>query len=156
MKLKRKFKYYFIRLFRQKASPHQVAKGLMIGFIANWYPTFGFGPIISAGIARAARANVIAAVVGGVISTPLWPILFIFNYQMGSLFVHKPVEATEIEDVRNTEAVNDTVSSLQLGSMQFLTGALANTVLSSVITYIISYFLFKKYRMNILEKLKQI
>lgn len=154
MKLKRRTRYYLLRLFRLKAGPHHVALGLTLGFLPNWFPTFGLGPILSAGIAKMAKVNVISAVIGGIIGTPLWPALFLFNYRVGGLFGGTPSTVDEIEDVEYIEAVNDTVGSIQSGSIQFLTGAFINIVISSIIIYLLVYLLFRKYRINILEKLK--
>ena len=131
-----------------------MALGLSMGFIPNWFPTFGFGPILSLGLAKITRVNVIAAVIGGIIGTPLWPVFFLFNYRMGGLFVKKPSEVNELEEVQYIEVVNDTVGSLQSGSLQFLIGALINVILSSLILYIVVYLIFKKYRTRILSKLK--
>jgi len=154
LKLKRRTRYYLLRLFRLKAGPHQVALGLTLGFIPNWFPTFGLGPVLSAGLAKVAKVNVISAVVGGIIGTPLWPVLFLFNYRIGGLFEDTPSMVEEIEDVEYIEAANHTVGSIQSGSLQFLTGALVNVLISSIIIYLIVYLLFKKYRIIILEKLK--
>ncbi|WP_053363234.1 DUF2062 domain-containing protein [Bacillus sp. FJAT-27251] len=154
MKWKRRSKYYLVRLFRLKASPHQVAMGMALGFVPNWFPTFGIGPVLSAGIAKAAKVNLIAAVIGGFIGTPLWPFFFLLNYKVGSLFHPKPSKVTGIEEVEYLEAVNDTVDSWQSGSVQFLEGALINAFLSSIIIYLIVFFLFKKYRIPILTKIR--
>lgn len=153
-KLKRRVKYYLIRLLRLKASPHQVAMGLALGFAPNWVPTFGMGPLCSAGIAKLARVNVFAAFIGGVIGTPLWPIFFWWNYQVASLFFNNPTVIEEIEDVEYIEAVNHTVNSLQSGGMLFLKGAIINMLASGVIIYVLVYFLFKRYRLTFLRKLK--
>jgi uncharacterized protein len=154
MKLKRRSKYFMIRFFRLKASPHQVAMGFALGFAPNWFPTFGVGPFLSAGLAKITRVNVLAAFIGGVIGTPLWPILFWMNYRMGIIFIKNPSKVDEIEDVEYIEAVSDTVGSLQTGSMQFLTGALINMLIAAFIMYVLVYYLFKKYRVNILTRLK--
>ncbi|MBM4761499.1 DUF2062 domain-containing protein [Bacillus sp. B15-48] len=154
MKLKRRSKYFLIRLFRLKASPHHVAMGLALGFAPNWFPTFGLGPFFSAALAKLTRVNVLAAFIGGLIGTPLWPVLFWLNYQVGSLFYQKPSKVEEIVEVEYLEAVNDTVGSWQSGSMQFITGSLVNMFVMGIIMYILVYFLFKKYRMSILTKIK--
>jgi uncharacterized protein len=154
MKWKRRSKYYLIRLFRLKASPHQVALGLALGFVPNWFPTFGIGPVLSAGIAKITRVNLIAAIIGGFIGTPLWPFFFLLNYKVGSLFYHMPSKVTEIQEVEYLEAVSDTVDSWHSGSVQFLEGALINSLLSSIIIYLIVYFLFKKYRIPILTRIR--
>lgn len=154
MKLKRRFKYYLLRLFRLRASPHKVALGITLGLVPNWFPTFGLGPMLSIALAKIARVNMIAAVIGGIIGTPFWPVFFLLNYRIGSLFFLNPNKVNEIEEVEYIEAVNDTVGSLQSGSLQFLTGALINVLISSIIVYLAVFLLFKKYRDAILLKLK--
>jgi uncharacterized protein len=146
LKLKRRAKYYLLRLVRLKASPHQVALGVMVGFIPNWFPTFGLGPILSAVIAKVAKVNVFAAVVGGIIGTPLWPVLFWFNYQVGGMFYDTPSEVEELEEVEYIEAVNDTVGSIQSGSLQFLTGAIINILVTSIVLYVLVFLVFRNYQ----------
>jgi len=154
MKLKRPMKYYLLRLFRLNASPHQVAMGLTLGFVPNWFPTFGLGLAVSAGLAKLTNANIIAAVIGGLIGTPLWPLLFLQNFKVGSFFNGQTSIVDELESMEYTEVVSDTLSSLQLGSLQFLVGALTNVLITSLFLYFIVYILFKKYRRSILAKLK--
>jgi uncharacterized protein len=146
LKLKRHTRYYLLRLLRLKASPHQVALGVALGFIPNWFPTFGLGPILSAGIAKITKVNVFAAIIGGIIGTPLWPALFWFNYRVGGLFQDKPSEVEQFEEVEYIEAVNDTVGSIQSGSLQFLAGACINILISSMLLYVLVFMLFRKYR----------
>ncbi|WP_404330415.1 DUF2062 domain-containing protein [Mesobacillus maritimus] len=146
MKLKRRTRYYLLRFSRLKASPHQVALGFTLGFIPNWFPTFGLGPILSVGIAKLAKVNVFAAVMGGIIGTPLWPVLFLLNYRVGGLFQDNPSKVEEIVEVEYIEAVNDTVGSIQSGSLQFLTGAFINILLSSMVLYLLVFMIFKIYR----------
>jgi uncharacterized protein len=154
MKLKRRYKFYLLRLFRIKASPHAVAMGITLGFIPHWFPTFGIGPILSVGLAKLGRANLIAAAAGGIIGTPLWPLCFYLNYRLGSLLIEGKSHVDQISEVEYIEAVNHTLGSLQSGSLYFLIGAIVNIVISSIIIYFISFWLFKKYRLNILLKLR--
>jgi len=146
LKLKRRTRYYLLRVSRLKASPHEVALGVTLGFIPNWFPTFGLGPILSVGIAKITKVNVFAAVMGGIIGTPLWPVLFWLNYRVGGLMHDKPSEVGQLEEVEYIEAVNDTVGSIQSGSLQFLTGALLNILVSSLVLYLLVLMIFKIYR----------
>jgi uncharacterized protein len=61
MNLGRKFKYNLVRILRVNDSPHQVALGFTLGFIPNWYPTFGLGVILSVGLAKSVKSNTVAA-----------------------------------------------------------------------------------------------
>jgi len=153
IKVNRRIKYYLLRLFRLKESPNQVALGVMLGFAPNWFPTFGLGPILSIGIAKLARVNVVAAIIGGVIGSPLWPILFLMNYRMGSMLYQKPSNVNDVDDIDYIEAVNDTVGSLHSGSLTFLIGSVVNVIIFSILLYIVVFLLFKKYRLTILRKL---
>jgi uncharacterized protein len=118
----------------------------MMGFIPNWFPTLGLGPILSVGFAKMAKVNVFPAVIGGIIGTPLWPVLFWFNYRVGGLFQNQSSEVDQIEQVEYIEVVNDTVGSIQSGSLQFLAGACINILISSMLLYVLVYMLFRKYR----------
>jgi uncharacterized protein len=158
MKFRRRIKYYLLRLFRLKASPQQVAFGLAIGFLPCWLPTFGLGPFLSIGLAKLTRANVVSAVVGGVIGTPFWPLLFLSNYQIGSVFFDKSSHIDELEKVEYLNAFNHTIKSIDSthsAGYFFATGAIINMMLSFIVIYFTAYFLFKKYRLNILLKIKK-
>ncbi len=153
MSLKRRIKYYLLRLFRIKDSPQQVAYGLALGFVPSWFPTFGLGPLLSIGMAKGFRVNILAALIGGVIGTPIWPILFFFNYKMGSMILERQHRVDEIDDVNYEHVVNETLGSLQSGGFTFLTGACVNMIISTIAIYVIVFILFKRYRVTILQKI---
>ncbi len=157
MKLKRRKKYYLIRLFRQKSSPHHVAVGFTMGLIPSWFPTFGLGPALSVGLAKLVRANTFAAIVGGVIGTLIWPLLFLLNYKVGSLLLDRNTRIDELEDVEYINAVHHTlngIDSIHSSGYLFLTGAVINIIISSLFIYFLVYFIFKKYRVSILKKIR--
>lgn len=146
-----------MRLLRVKDSPHQVALGFTLGFIPNWYPTFGLGVILSVGLAKIVRVNPVAAFLGGVIGSPLWPALFFLNYKVGGLLLDRRSRVDEIEDVDYVEALEQTidgVNSFFSKSYTFLAGALINTIFFSICIYFIVYFLFKAYRTGLLRRLR--
>ena len=146
VKFKRRIKYYLIRLFRIKSSPHHVALGLSIGFIPSWFPTFALGPFLAVSLARLVKANKISAFIGGVIGTAIWPILFFMNYIVGSFLFERDSSVDELNEVEYI----DTQSSVFL----FLSGAVINILISSILIYVIAYLLFKKYRLRMLSKIK--
>ncbi|MGN7295932.1 DUF2062 domain-containing protein [Fredinandcohnia aciditolerans] len=157
MKLGRKVKYNLVRLLRVNDSPHQVALGFTLGFIPNWYPTFGLGVILSVGLAKLVRANTVAAFVGGLIGSPLWPALFLLNYKVGSLLLDRSTRVDELEDVDYADALEHTldgVNSLFSKGFTFLEGAFINTVLFSIFFYFIVKFLFKMYRKGLLRMIR--
>lgn len=157
MNLGRKFKYNLVRILRINDSPHQVALGFTLGFIPNWYPTFGLGVILSVGLAKLVKSNTVAAFVSGVLGAPLWPVLFLLNYKVGSLLLDKSTKVEELEDVAYADALEHTIdgvnSSFSKG-FTFLEGALINTILFSICIYFIVKFLFKMYRKGLLRRIR--
>jgi uncharacterized protein len=157
MKLGRKFKYNLVRILRVNDSPHQVALGFTLGFIPNWYPTFGLGVILSVGLAKLVKSNTVAAFVGGVLGAPLWPVLFLLNYKVGRLLFDKSTKVDELEDVDYADALEHTlvgVNSFFSKGFTFLEGALINTILFSIFIYFIVKFLFKMYRKGLLRRIR--
>lgn len=157
MKITRRIKYYLIRLFRLRSSPHQVALGLSIGFIPSWLPLFGLDPILAVGLARLVKANTVSSLVGGVIGTLIWPLTFFLNYKIGSVILDRKSRVDELDEVEYIDAIQHTyngiVHSHSIGTI-FLTGAVINILISSILIYLIVYFVFKKYRVRILNKIR--
>ncbi|MFD1780108.1 DUF2062 domain-containing protein [Fredinandcohnia salidurans] len=157
MNLGRKFKYNLVRILRVNDSPHQVALGFTLGFIPNWYPTFGLGVILSVGLAKLVKSNTVAALVSGVLGAPLWPVLFLLNYKVGSLLFDKSTKVDELEEVDYADALEHTldgVNSFFSKGFTFLEGALINTILFSIFIYFIVKFLFKMYRKGLLRRIR--
>lgn len=157
MKVTRRIKYNLIRLFRLKSGPHHVALGLTMGLVPSWIPTFGLGPVLSVGLARLVRANTVSALVGGVIGTPIWPLLFLLNYKVGSLIFDREPKVDELEEVEYINAIHHTyegiVGSHSTGFL-FLTGAVINILIFSTLIYFIVYLIFKRFRVRILNKIR--
>ncbi|WHY01127.1 DUF2062 domain-containing protein [Neobacillus sp. DY30] len=157
MKITRRIKYNLVRLFRLKSSPHQVALGLTMGLIPSWIPTFGLGPVLSVGLAKLVRANTVSAIVGGIIGTPIWPLLFLLNYKVGSFILDRKTMFDKLEEVEYINAIYHTfagIVGLHSSGFLFVTGAVINILISSILIYLIVYFIFKKYRVKILNKIR--
>ena len=157
MKITRRIKYNLIRLFRLKSSPHHVAFGLTMGLIPSWIPTFGLGPFLSVGLARLVKANTVSALVGGFIGTPIWPLLFLLNYKVGSLLFDRESKVDELDEVKYINTIQHTYKGI-VGSHSsgflFLTGAVINILISSTLIYFITFLLFKTCRVRILNKIR--
>ena len=158
MKITRIIKYNLIRLFRLKSNPHQVASGVTIGFIPSWLPTFGLGPVLSVGLAKLVKANTVSALVGGVMGTLIWPLLFFLNYKIGSLLLDRKSRVDELDEVEYIDAIEHTytgIASSHSSGFIFLTGALFNILISSMLIYIIVYIMFKTYRVRVLHSIRR-
>lgn len=129
LSLERFFFFNVIRLFRIRRQSERVARGFAVGMIVNFFPTFGFGVLISGFIARLCGGNAVAGLVGGATLTFFWPALFYLNIRMGALFVKPGVRVDDLEDV-----TGKTVDALVWGQT-FMIGALVNSLVAGLAVY---------------------
>ena len=128
--LERYFLYHLIQLFRIKRQDEKVARGFSLGLIPNFFPTFGFGVLISGFFARAFGGNAVAGVVGGALLTFAWPVLFYLNMKVGHHFVKPPIIVDDLEDV-----TEKTIDALVWGHT-FTVGAIINSILICGFAYV--------------------
>ncbi|MEX2578001.1 MAG: DUF2062 domain-containing protein [Verrucomicrobiales bacterium] len=140
LQFERYFLYHLIRLFRIRGKSEQVARGFAVGMVVNFFPTFGFGIVISPAVARLCGGNVVAGFAGGALLAFFWPVLFFLNMRTGSLFVKPPVIIDELEDV-----TEKTMSTLQWGST-FMTGAVLNALVVGVAVYLLLTAVYRRLR----------
>jgi uncharacterized protein len=139
LRIERALLYYLIRLFRIRDATERVARGFAVGLMVNFYPTFGFGVLIAGVLSRLLGGNVIAGLVGGACLTFFWPFLFYLNlvtggWMQGRFLVRDPSEITEAK-----------MRSLVWG-IPFTTGAIVNSVVLGIISYLLLLWLFQHYR----------
>ncbi len=136
LRLERFFLYQLIVLFRIRDRSERVARGFAVGLVVNFFPTFGFGVLISPAVARICGGHIAAGLVGGALLTFSWPFLFYLNMRMGSRFILSPIEIAEMEDVTQSS-----IDALQWGQT-FLVGAVINSLLvggSAYLTLMLVY-----------------
>lgn len=147
MNIKRILKFYLIRLFRLKKGAKQISLGLVAGFVPNWFPTFGLGPLISVVLARLVRGNIPAAIISASLGSLIWPFLFYLNYKVGCLFLYPtPAHAEEVN--------KGLLNAAQDISILFFVGAFLNTILFGTLSYFLFYFIFSQYRDVILRRIQ--
>lgn len=159
----RKIKYYFLKLLRIRKSDHVVAIGFVAGFFHCWFPTFGVGMLMSIALAKLLRGNLAAAIISGSIGSFLWPGLFFLNYRVGfiieSLF-RAPVSQLDdaigepVPDVHYSKAADHFSSFGDIG-LNFLAGSIVNSILFSIIGYVVLRIILKHYRLPLLRKLRR-
>ncbi len=160
----RRLKYYILRTLRMQNSDHRIALGFAVGFFPCWYPTFGIDLLLAPLLARMVRANIPSAFLAASAGSVLWPILFYLNYRIG-VFVHLFTtfpKTFEIEDalsvpVPETDYRIETNHFGRLGDMgvNFLVGGLINSVLSTLLLYILLRFVLTFYRKPLLQRIKK-
>lgn len=144
--LERGFVRHLLRFLRVRDSDERVARGFALGLAFNFFPTFGFGPLVSGFIARVFGGNAIAGIVGGVSLSFVWPLLFYFNIKVGGWFLPPPLPVEEVADV--TER---TVDHLVWGQT-FAIGAIINACVAGFITYVVMKLLYGKARPALLAR----
>ncbi len=140
LRIKRSVLFFMIRLFRVRDASERVARGFALGLSVNFFPTFGFGVIISAFIARLFGGNVVAGIIGGASVMFFWPALFLLNVKVGALLVSPAVRVDALSDL--TER---TMSGLVWGQ-SFMIGAIVNTILFSVTVYVVLLAIHSRFR----------
>lgn len=80
----RALKYQWHRLRRLPDPPHRVARGVFAGVFVNFPPIFGFQIFAAVALAWALRGNILAAVLGTLLSNPITtPIIAVVSLQSG-------------------------------------------------------------------------
>lgn len=140
LRLERGFLYQVIRLFRIRSASEKVARGFALGLVVNFFPTFGFGILISGFVARLLGGNAVAGFVGGSVLTFFWPLLFYLNIKMGGLFYQPPVVVGDVDDV-----TEKTIDALVWGKT-FTLGAVLNTSLVGLVVYGVLRLIYARIR----------
>ncbi|MBP1154681.1 MULTISPECIES: DUF2062 domain-containing protein [unclassified Paenibacillus] len=157
MKWTRKWRLALIRMIRVKAAAHHVALGLAVGFLPCWFPTFGIGALLSAGLARLFKASVSASLLAAAIGSFLWPALFYLNYKIGGfvslLFSRSAPVDIELNEVEYVDTAESVQSWAQMG-IDFTVGAIMNSIVFSMLGYYVFLVILKKYRSPLLYKLR--
>jgi len=138
--LERAVLFHLVRLFRIRRQSERVARGFAVGLVVNFFPTFGFGVLISGVVARLAGGNAAAGLAGGGLLTFFWPVLFFLNIRVGSRFVAPPVPVEELGDV-----TEKTMSALKWGET-FMWGAVVNTLVVGGLAYLLLRLVYSQIR----------
>jgi len=147
IQLQRKAKHLLLKLLRLKDSRYSISIGFTAGFLVNFIPTFGVGPIVSTAAAKLVRGNAIAGLVGGVSFMWLFPFLFYLNFLIGDLFL--PAESNLVEaDIDEALEVID--AGIYIGKAFFI-GMVVNMLVAGIILYSITFSIISRKREHILK-----
>ncbi len=81
----RRIAYFWRRLMRLHATPHEIALGCAAGVFAAFTPFLGFQMLLAGSIAFLLRVNVPAALLGTFAGNPLsWPAIWAASYVAGA------------------------------------------------------------------------
>jgi uncharacterized protein (DUF2062 family) len=151
-----------IRLLRLKTGAKQISLGIVIGFFPCWFPTFFFGPLLSVALTKLMKGNLIAAIISASVGSFLWPILFLFNYQLGALLTNKQDTVTETTEIdydkeiylETIEEGKNIFGEITDKGMSFVVGSLVNSIVFTIIGYFLFYYILSRYREKMLHKLR--
>jgi uncharacterized protein len=141
--------YQAIRFFRLRGTREKAARGFAIGLACNFYPTFGLGGILGGFLARLCGGSLVAGLVGGSTLAFIWPIVFYMNVRTGALFFKPAIPVDELEDV--TER---TMNALLWGKT-FAIGAIVNSLLAILVSYLLFLLIFERVRTPALNWLRE-
>lgn len=151
MKYRRKTKFYLLKLFRLHDSPKAVAGGLAWGTFVHFYPTCGLGALFAVGIARLFQTNLMAATLGWAITTPLFPLFFFLNFQMGEFILGPCADITYSMHFIRHLRLRDIII---IGKV-FTYGAVINGILGVALLWWLGYLLLKRYRKETLDFIRR-
>jgi hypothetical protein len=143
--LERCLLYNLIRLLRIRGQSERVARGFALGLVINFFPTFGFGVLVSGFVAKLLGGNGVAGLVGGATLSFFWPALFYLNLRTGSLFARPPVVIEGLEDV-----TEKTIKALVWGQT-FTLGAVVNSLIAGLTVYLLLRGVYRQIRPRALE-----
>lgn len=127
----RKFKYWLIKISRDRGTTHEIAFGAAVGTFVSIFPTFGAGTIIVLFLYRLWKFNLLAAIGGSMISNLFTsPFFMAMSYKIGSLFFVS----------QNEFSFKDWYKHLDHLSLSVLAGSLIlSSVLALIMYYLIGY-----------------
>lgn len=131
----RKLKLAFLRVYRAKGSPNEIALGVGIGAFWGVFPTFGLSTPLILALYRFIPFNLITAFAGALVSNPITsPFLLYLSYQIGSFFLPSPHLLNLEEWWKDLDKVG----------WIMLLGATILSAVVSVVLYWITYVFIKK------------
>lgn len=156
MRIKRYFRYQYLRILRLKDTPDKIARGVALGVALDFLPLPFISLFVAWIVARLARWNSLAAVITAAALKPaVFTIFFPLNVLVGSLFVEgrtvhpQQVQVPVAEPAIEPQALASFFSPATLKALgwPFLVGSLINASIS----FLLVYFLLNRtltYRME--------
>jgi uncharacterized protein (DUF2062 family) len=146
------FLFHVIRLCRLRAASEKVARGFALGILPHFFPTFGFGAIISAFFARTCGGNGMAGLISGILVTPLWPFFFYINVRIGSWLLRDRAAFDAPEEVTNLGLQK--AEAILLGR-DFSVGAMINSVIVALAAYLLLLAVYERARPKLLTHFRE-
>lgn len=153
MRIRRRIKYYYLRLIRLKGQPKELALGLALGVLAGSMPILPLQTWLALTLAFIFRASKIAAMLGTWISNPLnWYFLYLFSYKIGALILGLEQRGRNISAVicalkSGGDPIVIAKTILEAGNWivaAFLLGGLVLAAITTPPSYFLSLYFFRR------------
>lgn len=142
-RIQRFLRYWYLRLVRIQASPHNIAIGLAAGVFIGLLPVLPFQTILAIALAFVLRGSKIAAALGTWVSNPLnWVPVYMLFYCVGRAVVPFDVPAFNPSQLEMKEM-------LEMGWKFFavmMVGGLVVATPSAIVSYFLAYKGIQAYR----------
>jgi uncharacterized protein (DUF2062 family) len=141
------------QLFVIKEKPRKVVLGCVLGIVVNFIPTLGLGFLISFFLAKLFRINPASALITSLVTGPLVPLMYAFNFLIGGSIFASTMGMDSIAEfivkqyslILKVGSIKDQIlDSLELFGLTFMVGALINSITFGVATYFIVSLILRK------------
>lgn len=148
-KMKRYFRFHYLKTLRIKSTPDEIARGVFLGVYFEVLLTFGLGFLIAFALARHFQASRIAAVTSALLTKPFLPFALVVNAFIGAkiLGYNSDVIANKIQ------TMDGMALYASLGSKVFISSALGS-VFTAFIAAVIMFYITRK-AVNIYQNRKR-
>ena len=143
------------KLFSLKDTPHAIAGGVAIGMFMGFTPLFGLKTALSFGFAYLLRCSPVAALIAVSLHdvvTPLWPVLLISYFKIGSWVMHSgaagaPMDAHHFHWTAFLKAstyTNFDWEQFQSITLPTLIGSVPFSIAGAVVAYFLTLVIMKR------------
>ncbi len=146
-RIKRSWRYFYLRFLRLRGTPRYIARGLAFGVFAGCFPLFGLQTIIGVLLAVIFRGHKLAAAAGTWVSNPLTYLpIFAFNYKVGELLLGFGIGKTQVTFPDNWQSWTELKESGLVFLVTLFFGCLVIGWVAAILTYIISLKSLSRWR----------
>lgn len=134
-KIKQKIKSSITKVFNARGSVHEIALGAAIGAFWAVFPTFGLGTVLTIGLYKILRFNLLVAFSAAIISNPFTSPFWLYSsYKVGAI-VLKPEVEFQLETWK--ENISEIGYTMLLGSV--IVSGFTAAVIYFITKYVIHY-----------------
>lgn len=150
MNIRRRIRYYYLRLTRLKGEPGELALGMAFGIFTGMMPIMPFQIALAVTLALFFKGSKITAAIGTWISNPLnWYLIYYYDYKLGAFVLGHPERKAAFSGIM--KAIQDGQGSIAVVTKILEAGGAfaASFLLGGLILGLVfappSYFLFRHF-----------